>query len=190
MNPQIEIRYNKFLDPIFKGWILAQPQWKDWVCPSLEEVLDKTEKYKNEWRKYEEKILGGITLATGLKFKRNYIDVFVVSGNLRPFSRPVVLKSTYDLDQFINIITHELIHCLFSDNRISEDKKDPYPENKHILLHAVLKYIYLDILNEPERLKLNIKMSSESKNPEYISAWNEIGKLGYKEILVKIKETS
>ena len=155
--------------------------------PPIEEVLNNTEKYKEEWSKYESKILKGMTTCIGLDFKRNYIDVFVVSGNPRPFSRPIVIKSRYPIDEFICVISHELIHCLFADNMFSKNGRDPYPKNSHIVVHPILKYLYIDVLREPKLLDVNKEAYANSNNKKYDGAWKKVDELGYMEILNKVK---
>ncbi|MDR3558227.1 MAG: hypothetical protein P4L61_01715 [Candidatus Pacebacteria bacterium] len=191
MRPKIVITYNEFLDPIFKGWILSQKKFKDWVAPSLDDVKKNVKEYEKEWEKYGDRILDGLTTITNLSFKRNQIDIHVVSGNPRPFSRPIVLKSRYSPIDFINIVTHELIHCLFVDNEKELDGKEFYKiENKivssHVLIYAILKSVYFDILNEPERFERNMQSLSEydsDSNAAYKEAWNIVNKIGYKEII-------
>ncbi|MEI6237946.1 MAG: hypothetical protein WCP15_00235 [bacterium] len=192
-NPVININFNKFLDPVFTGWIMAQEKYKDWTPLSTPEVLKKVENYKELWSKYNEKILNGLVDITGLKFSRNYFDIHIVTGNPRPFSSPIVMKSTYDDISFINTLTHELVHCLFMDNKKELGSVTIYEhENKttstHVMVHAILKSIYLDVLNEPERLEKNILESSNS-NLGYKEAWQVVEKVGYKKILDKLKKS-
>ena len=114
--PIIRIKYNRFLDPIFKAYIKSNPKWKDWVEPTETEAKERVKKYKEEWAKYENKILDGICKSLGLNFSQNIIDVRIVSGNDRQFSNPVVIKSGFEPDEFIESLSHELIHRLFSNN--------------------------------------------------------------------------
>lgn len=188
-NPKINIEYNRFLDPIFIAWIQTQPKHKDWKVPEREVVLKKVQLFRDIWRSHGDKILTGFTEATGLGFVRNHIDINIVSGNPREFSFPIVLRSRHTESEFIESATHELIHCLFKDNRISEDKKDPYPKNPHILVHALLKYTYLDVLNQPNLLAENISHSSSPDNREYSEAWDFVEKHGYQGILASFKES-
>ncbi|MBU6431522.1 hypothetical protein KGQ29_04070, partial [Patescibacteria group bacterium] len=159
--PKIRIKYNKFLDPIFKTYIKSNPKWKDWVEPTEAEVKDRVKKYKKEWVKYEKKILEGICELLDLNFSQNIIDVHIVSGNDRQFSNPVVIKSGFKLDEFIESLIHELIHRLFSDNvqNVIAGKifLEMFPDENeltrnHIITHAVLKFIYLDFLKDKEKL--------------------------------------
>jgi hypothetical protein len=187
-HPVISISYNRFLDPIFIGWIKSQPQWKDWEAPPIEDVRASVIRYKKEWERVAPMVLAGICRATGLSFVRNHIDVFVVSGNPRPFSRPIVIKSRYTNEEFLCVLAHELIHCLFSDNRVTEDRKDPYPENMHILVHALLWHVYIDVLGEPKLLETNRRTSAAADYSEYSEAWRRVEEIGYGEVIRKFRE--
>jgi hypothetical protein len=188
-HPIINIEYNRFLDPIFLGWIRSQEQYKNWIAPSKDEVLKNAEGYKRAWKIYGSRILSGLTEITGLMFKRNHIDVHVVTGNPRAFSFPIIVKSRYEPIEFVQVLAHELIHCLFKDNNIHSDQKDPYPNNPHILVHAVLKYIYLDCLNEPDMLRMNKERSLIGDgNDEYKTAWDFVEKVDYRFILRAFKK--
>lgn len=195
--PKIRIKYNRFLDPVFKAYIKSNPKWKDWIEPTEAEVKDRVKKYKEVWAKYGNKILEGICEALGLNFSQNIIDVHIVSGNDRQFSNPVVIKSGFKANEFIESLTHELIHRLFSDNiqNIVASKifLEMFPgENElvrnHIITHATLKFIYLDVLKDKEKLEENIERSSKSSFPEYSKAWETVEEKGYINLIKDFKE--
>ena len=195
--PIIRIKYNRFLDPIFKAYIKSNPKWKDWVEPTETEAKERVKKYKEEWAKYENKILDGICKSLGLNFSQNIIDVRIVSGNDRQFSNPVVIKSGFEPDEFIESLSHELIHRLFSDNvqNVVAGKifLEMFPDKNelarnHIITYATLKFIYLDILKEKERLAKNIERSSKSSFPKYSRAWKIVEEKGYGELINDFKE--
>lgn len=191
MFPTINIAYNRFLDPIFLEYCKHHPKWKDWVPFSKEEVLARVEKYKEIWQKHEQVILTGICDFTGLNFKRNVIDVYVVTGNPRSFSRPLVLRSGYSEGEFIINLTHELIHALLSDNEEIGTGKlllDRFPEESpltrnHIIVNAVLKYVYLDILKNEKLLERNLFLSKSHGSIDYVRAWEIVEELGYKNVV-------
>ena len=89
--PKIIIKYNRFLDPIFIGYIKSLPQWKDWQIPSQEKIVERVKKYRERWKECEERFLLGLCEITNLEFYRNVIDVHIVSGNPRQFSRPIII---------------------------------------------------------------------------------------------------
>ena len=195
-NPKINIRYNRFLDPVFLAYVRSFPKWENWVPPSKEEVLKRVENYKKEWSLYEKDILEGMSGILELEFKQNIIDVHIVSGNPRQFSRPIIIKSGFQASDFVDVLTHELIHALFSQNSDSVPLKilsEMFPgENNltrnHIITHAVLKYIYLDVLKDESRLNKNIKRSLESSKKDYTKAWQIVEKIEYKELINGFKE--
>lgn len=191
MIPKINIEYNKFLDPIFTAWIRSHDEWKDWIPPTKEIVDNRVDVLTNAWIKYEKKVLNAISDVTGLQYKRNEIDVYIVSGNLRTFSRPIVMKSGYSPDFFVNVLIHELIHCIYSDNKKLIGKALHYPHENHnvsvhVYLNAILKYIFIDVLNEPERLHLDISKVSKSKLG-YDIAWDIVEKSNYKALIEEFK---
>lgn len=193
MTPIITIKYNRFLDPIFEAYIRSQKGKKDWKKPSMSLVLRNIKKYQELWAKQGDKILVGLQRTTGIVFKRNQIEVHMVSGNGRAFNSPIVMKSRYSDVDFINVLTHELIHCLYSDNRnkVNDVICDPRFDStsnttqNHIVLHAVLKYIYLDVLKEPKHLKADIKFCTSA---DYKEAWSIVEAGDYKEIIKAFKK--
>lgn len=195
MIPYINIKYNRFLDPLCVGWVKARPIYKNISIPSKSTVLKRAKHYNKLWAIHGHKILRGIVRATGLSFKRNWIDVHVVSLHSRPFSSPIVIKSRYSDTDFINVLTHELIHCLFSDNKglinsiipwVPLDKCDTC--NDHVFLHAILEYIYVDVLKSPAHLKRNIQVSSTPGNEGYATAWKIVRGNSYQKIIKEFKK--
>ncbi len=201
MRPKVNIKYNRFLDPIFIFYCQNSPEtknrgWHEWSPPSKEVLEKRIENYRSEWQKNETKILNAMCKSLGLNFKRNIIDVHIVSGNQRQFSHPLVIKSGFSPSDFVDVLTHELIHILLTDNtdNIPTLKNlfptyfaESYLTLNHILVQAVLKYIYLDILNEPKKLKANIASSKKHSTPDYSRAWEIVEKEGYLNIIHQFK---
>ena len=186
-NPKITIKYNRFLDPVFEAYIRSQKGRKNWKKPSLALVHRNIKMYRKEWDRYGTKALTAMQKVTGLRFKRNQIDVHVVSGNPRSFSSPIVVKGRYSKTDFVNVLIHELIHCLFADNRKEANDSVSVPHDNilvadHIVLDAILKHIYLDIFKEPKRLNADIDFCADSKFG-YDIAWKIVMEGGYKEII-------
>lgn len=198
--PKIIIKYGKLLDPIFISYCQNSPDlktrgWNGWIPPPQEEVVKRIEDYKKEWSKYETKILKGICRVLNLSFKRNVIDVYIVSGNPRQLSAPIIIKSGFNPDEFVDSLTHELIHKLFEDNggKIPMSIFDEmFPGEtssvkSHAVVHSVLKYIYLDILKDERRLERNIENSKKHSTNDYLRAWEIAEKEGYIEIIKKFE---
>ena len=193
--PKIIIEYNRFLDPIFINYVQSSPRWKNWPIPSKETVLKKIRDYKKEWIKYEKKILYSLYSITGLNFNRDTIEVYIVSVNPRQFSNPIIIKSGFSPDEFVDVLTHELIHRLLVINKIKkktiiDNKYSNEPEivKSHTIVHALLKYIYLDILKDKKRLEKNILRSKNHVTNEYMRAWEIVKKENYIKLIKKFKK--
>ena len=199
--PKIIISYNRFLDPIFVFYCKHNPElkksgWNDWIPPSVEEIKERVKNYREEWQKFGDKILKAVCDITGLSFQRDAIDVFVVSGNPRPFSHPIIVKSMYSPFEFVDVIAHEIIHQLFSQNfkKLHQDffhemfPKETNVVSNHVIVDAILKYIYLDVLNDEKRLIRNIENSKKHSTSDYSCTWEIVKKVGYKELINQFKD--
>jgi hypothetical protein len=159
-----------------------------------DEIKERVKKYRESWKPREKQILQGIQESLQLQFLPYPITVHVV-----PFpnsiSTPLIISSGTGTDYFIDILTHELIHQLFSDNESKVEwyriPTEMYPEEKngavriHIIVHAAHKHIYLNVLSEPKRLERDLEKSQ--KSPIYKKAWEIVERDGYKEIIEKFK---
>lgn len=155
--------------------------------------------YKAAWESYESKILKGMCELLNLEFRHNIIDVYIAPW-FYGFSDPLVIGVVHKPDLFIDILTHELLHRLLTANKtIDIDKSERRLEWEklfgeqnhfvtlvHIPVHAVHKAIYVDILNEPERLKRDIE---RQHSPHYIKSWDYVETHGYEEIISKLKKS-
>ncbi len=197
MKPEIKISYNQFLDPIFIFYCQNHPDlkkmgWNDWTPPTKEAMDVRVKNYREAWRQIEERVLKSLQENLKLNFKRNVIDVHIVSGNPRQFSRPLVIKSGYSKVDFIITIIHELIHVLLSDNEHAlPHPKDIFPKHhkesqttkNHIVVHAVLKIIFLETLNSKELLDRNIEISTKHSTKDYLRAWEIVNDNGANQII-------
>lgn len=168
---------------------------------SDEEYQKIANSYLEAWLPYESKILKGISQALGLEFRQSIIDVHIAPW-FSAFSDPLVIGVKYEPERFIDVLTHELIHKLLTDNTLLELDSPLIPEWEklfgknhsfgalvHIPVHAVLKYIFIDILKQPERLKRDIEMSKKNNATDYIAAWDYIEKNDYLKIIKDLKES-
>jgi hypothetical protein len=172
---------------------------------SAEKLEAKTEEYRKEWAKYETVILRGMTEVLELSFYRPVIDVTLAPyfGNK---SSPLIINFRPDPDRFVDVLTHELLHILQTDNN-KHQALGPRPTVKlpaewrklfgqherltavHIPLHAIHKYIFLDVLKAPERLEREISLLSNSQTGEaYIQAWEYVNKRNYMEIIEEVRK--
>jgi hypothetical protein len=171
----------------------------DQEYPTLGECIEKTNQYEKAWRTKEQTIIKGLCELYGLEFYKPIIDVSVAPYFV-PKSEPLTVNFNYDPDLTLDIIAHELLHVLFTDNTKTNKAKSGVNLFKawedicgtnherqtlvHIPIHAGLKALYLDILNEPARLERDIGRCS--KWPGYKAAWDYVQANDYKEINKKI----
>jgi hypothetical protein len=191
--PEINIYYSRFLSPIFEVYVRETE--KDWKIPADEIVKERIENQRQAWKKEEQKILEGLSEVIGLSFYQNVIDVYIVAVRRGAFSNPIVIGSQIQGESFVDVLTHELIHRLLTHcgRKIDWEKfdKETYPnisEKKtltHILIHAIHKHIYLNVLQSPSRLEKDIKMCQGW--PNYQEAWEIVERDGYQNIIEKLK---
>ena len=169
---------------------------------SRDDYIKIVDSYCAAWESYEEKILRGMCEITGLTFRQNIIDVYIAPW-FWAFSDPMVVGVTYKPDKFVDVLTHELLHRLLTDNNESPYDTEWGARWKklfgqehgfgrgnsvlvHIPVHALLQAIFDDVLNEPERT-IRDKMHSE-KSESYDRAWKYVKKYGYKNIVKKLRD--
>jgi hypothetical protein len=192
---KITIKHARFLDPIFTYWVKGtRPGWKE---PTHRVVLNRVKKYQKIWEKHGKRIINAMEKCTGMKFRRDEIRVYIVSGNPRPFSDPVVLTCRYNENEFLDILTHELIHCLFTDNRIPvkevyalfptclQDDENDKVASAHIPVYAIIEHIFKNVL----KIKYSIvkKYSNSKVNESYKEAAHMVDTFGYKGYLKTIR---
>jgi len=175
-NPKIIIKHAKFIDPFFRYYY--EHEFENHTSPNSDDIKTQILKYKKEWKKNEKRILKYLPKKSGLSFQRNIIDVYIVGSNKRQFSDPIVIKSAFSPKEFVDVLTHELIHKLYADNsQVGKEDlkywKEKYPKESwrtinHIQVHALLTGIYLDVLQDPTRLELNKKRSQNHSTKAYI----------------------
>jgi len=172
-----------------KGKVLADNDWMNW----------KVGEYSKAWQPYEQKILQGMTDTLELSFCQNIIDVYIAPW-FHAFSDPLVIGVNKTPDLFIDLLTHELLHRLLTDNTsVPHDTslRDEWSELfgyhhssvalVHIPVHAVHKAIYLDILNEPKRLRRDVAANKKQNAIDYVKAWQYVEENGYKEIIEQLR---
>ncbi len=166
-----------------------------------------TKAYRKEWMKYEKRVLSSLTKVLGISFYKPVIDV-ACAPYFVPKSDPLIMNFRYEPDEFVDVLTHELCHILLTDNNktsihdyVNKPKLDLAKEWKklysiddfnalvHVPVHALSKYIYLDVLKQPERLKRDMKtMESYANNEAYVEAWDYVNEHDYKKIIEDLKK--
>jgi len=101
-------------------------------------------------------------------------------------SAPLIIRSRYNEEEFLDVMYHELIHVLYSDNKVARDerfKEESITTQNHIFLFALLKKFYIEILNDEISLKRVYDKSSDEKNKEYRRAWDIVDEIGVGELI-------
>ena len=189
MTPRIHISYNRFLDPILtKAYLVDNPEH---VPMELDATHEKVSDFRDKWSKEESVIVAGMKEVLGLDFYSNAIDVHIVRSLQGGFSTPLTISVLVPTERFVDMLTHELLHVLITDNTSVSDldliwKKlygniGPRLTRNHILVHAAHQDIYLNTLKDTERLETNIKKSAN--NPAYKKAWDIVRERGYRNII-------
>jgi hypothetical protein len=193
--PEIKIFHAWLLDNAFKEYIKFVKEPEKFKVIDDDQVKDKIALLTTVWKEKEKTILEGMCRVIGLEFSNNSIDVNMVGTYWKAFSTPLVVSAKYAPEDFIDVLTHELIHVILTKNTTGKFVGDIWDKlyseaiskssRNHVLVHAIHKAIYLDVLNQPERLQLDINKCQ--KAPGYADAWNIVEKRGYKELIEEFK---
>ena len=160
----------------------------------------KAQEIADAWKPYEEKALRGMCEVLDLEFKQNLVEI-----NILPlpgaFSWPLTIGHHYfQKDRAVDTIIHELIHRLLVDNTKLPYDYDTWPAWRkiigegypgpvfiHIVVHIVLKYVFIDVLNEPERLKRDIADCQQYEN--YKKAWEYVQSHDYHQLIKALRNS-
>lgn len=195
MIPKIEFKYSWIYDQNWREWIKLYPRFKG-KYPDYKKIQKYIKKVEPLWRKQEKKIMVELSKIIKLSWKDKEITCYVV-GRCIPFSDPLTLGLYKNTNWFIDTLTHELIHQLFSqkgemerskkawDYFFKKYKKESRKTIIHIPLHAIHANIYLKLFNE-KRLKENIKWNRKFK--DYRSSWEIVEKEGYENIIKEFRK--
>lgn len=185
--PKIVFTYSWVYDQKCKEW--NKLSGKKVKYPSSEKIMDYFEKIKPLWKKHEKKILTELSRVSGLKWKKDEIQCYVV-GRIIPFSDPLTIQVFNNYHDFIDTLVHELIHQLFTQHENFERSKKAwcYIDRKfknesrktrvHIPLLALHSYIYLKFFDE-DRLNRDRSLTIL----DYNKAWGIVQKIGYEKII-------
>lgn len=205
-HPLPEIRIN-FSPLLYFGecQILAERFKKTCELQSPEQYHKITAAYREAWQPYEIEILTGMTQALGVSFYRSVIDV-TLAPFFRGKSTPLIISFRSSPDKFVDVLTHELLHILQTDNNKYQaasyiKNKDPIDEWRHLFgehdrstlvhipVHALHKYLYLDVLRAPERFRRDVEDASSSKiGGPYARAWEYVNKHDYNAIIADLRK--
>src|SRR5438067_1775739 len=108
--PRVEFTYSWIYDHNWQTW-LGWRNKKKIKSPSPREVQNYIKKVEPLWRKHEKKILSELARVTGLSWHDKTIRCYVI-GRCIPFSEPLTMYMAKNTNDFIDDLTHELIHQL------------------------------------------------------------------------------
>ncbi|MBP7767172.1 hypothetical protein KA068_01480 [Candidatus Saccharibacteria bacterium] len=166
----------------------------------------KTLEYFEAWKVKEAQILEALQEMLGVIFYLPVIDVTCLPFFV-PQSNPVIMNFRETPDRFVDVLTHELCHLILIDNSlfrsyefapnyfISEDWAKMYGPNHdhktlvHIPVHALCKYLWIDIMNNPssyERDKAEVQRYLD--NESYVKAWEYVDNHDYKKIVADLNK--
>jgi hypothetical protein len=164
--PEIRFQYGFLLDQALLDLRshITDIEKKD--VPSFLETKEMIAVRHQTWKKVEKEIIEGMQDIADINFYQDLIDVYFVHAYKRAFSDPMVLSLKYEGERLIDILTHEILHRLLTDNIQKKDgskwARENYPDQSdrvvtnHILVHAIHKEIYLNVIHSPERLKNDV----------------------------------
>lgn len=151
--PNITVKYGKLIDPYLKDWV--KERYPDYNFPTREEISKKIKLFRKvvEDNKH---LIEKICQFTNLDFKRNQIDVFIVSAINRDMSAPLIIRSRWDKEKFLEVFIHEIIHVLFADNCFVPAGEESSTIRNHVAVFYVMRHLGFEL---------------EPKDPEYVKAW-------------------
>lgn len=199
INPEIRIKKSFLLNDKVVPLLQPELQATHRENEGNDDFIDqKVREYKDAWSPYEARIISALCDVLGVEFKQNIIDIYVAPF-INSMSDPMIISTKYSSDRVIDVITHEIAHRLLTDNThlpLSDGKKlsehwtesfgnHPFKTLVHIPVHALLEYIFIDVLNEPERLQRDMDFCK--KFEAYDEAWKYVQAIGYKVIIDQIR---
>lgn len=149
----------------------------------------------SDWLNYEDEVVRGICSITGLEFRKNIIDI-CIAPKVISTSRPIIIGvDGYDR-RFVDEVMFQLIIQLLMDNTsipytydVIEDWIDIFSDSLYedeayfVPAFALLKALFLDVLNEPDRLVRITKRCGGLFRGDEKVAWEYVDTHDYKEII-------
>lgn len=175
---------NFYYSPIYDRQIheCKGKRWKD--------VSKKAARYisnlKKDWNKIERKAFNAISSVSGLDWKKSCIDCYIVQIG-KPFSMPLTISMKATPKEHIETLIHELIHNILVQNlnkvRIKSYRKYGKLNERtriHVLVHAILKKVLLELYGEKQTKKF---IKKYDKWPDYKKAWEIVEQEGSEKII-------
>lgn len=201
--PEIRINFSGLL---YKTVSRRLAEAYEHELPAFEECREKAEAYRKEWAKHEKKILTSMQDILDLEFYKSVVDVSLAPFII-PMSEPTIIHFRSTPDEFVDVLTHELLHVLLTDNKIVSVKDNNlhyqltdtwanlFGEDHdrmvlaHIPVHAVHKKIYSEVLRDESRLLRDLEHSRKSNSDAYVKSWGYVDEHGAESIIEKLKKS-
>lgn len=171
--PRVNIEYSPVYDEMIHRWQNVPFE------NAQEKAADYISRFEAVWRPVEGKVFESMQRVSGLSWKGESIDCFIVQ-NSKPFSRPLTLPMKKDLLVEAETLIHELTHNILvqNNNRLRRIEYPQYaPISKityvHIKVHAILKPILIDVFGDEKTTEL-IKLYDLVQ--DYKKAWEIVEK--------------
>lgn len=199
--PEIRIYFSWLLYDNVSKDLFEKYAAKSDALASKEKCFEWARNYQQAWDKRGHDVLSKLSEALGLSFYRPIIDVACAPW-LSPQSAPLLMGFYYEPDQFVDILLHELCHELLTENNVyaeyssacwinlAERWEKLYGNHSlntlvHIPVHALCKYIFIEVLAEPNRVTRDYE---DCKGKEdYLASWEYVNTHDYKEIIAQLK---
>lgn len=107
--PKISFEYSSIYDQCIHNW--QKLEFRD----AGKEAKRFIEKISPGWKKIEQKVFKTMSEVTGLPWKKDLIEVYLVQKS-RPFSRPLTMPMDREGDVFYETLIHELAHNIIVQN--------------------------------------------------------------------------
>lgn len=145
----MKIVYNKLLDDIFLAHTRTYADYKDINLQSQKYLQNKLRDY-SKWFS-ESKIEKKIEKVTGYKFESN-IKIYMVAVAIRDVSEPIIIKSRYNKQDFLEAVCHELCHRILVDNKHERESHADKTVANHIEVYRIMIKT-LGKIKKPNNLK-------------------------------------
>ncbi len=187
---KLYIKYNKHMDAMAKAYCLTLPKYQKQASePTNLPLIERSiEYYKIAWDSLGEKIIDAIALKAKRSFPYSVVNVNIVDIVDKPSALAMIISGRLSLVDFLQTITHELIHL--SWYKETPEYREVFKDTtvscrQHIIVHAIMEYIFREVINSPDYVVLNKKICDKSRTTDYSDAWKIVEKFGYNAILDK-----
>ena len=190
MYPRVIFRYSWIYDEHWRS--LPAMYWrKRRPYPSAKKIEAYARRLEKAWRPTESKLLREMSRVTGLPWKQERQLCYVV-GRAIPFSDPLTIPVYRIARGGVDVLTHEMIHRLFSQEgnfqkisrpwqRYAQRYRHEDPNTKiHIYLSAIHQHLLLKFFG---RKRWQEEVRFARGRSAYSRTWDIVAEVGYQKIL-------